>query len=219
MRKFFHRKTAWLFTQLIPYWTARVRTTVKLLVRSDHVLFFHKLTHYVKLWRDQSSALKQIHTAIKIIKKTSNTQNQLKRNFQYTVFAVRKGEKFYPCYCTKLGITQNFLSEYNGHIQNTSFKPSFFFFFIFRLALFNVGNDIISLWPMWPNWLCQKCENFIYCQQTFWLWGISTLLLVHWTGANLLLELRSIFFRCTFKLKKCLNFRAKTLYYNTPRFA
>ncbi|CAH3191899.1 unnamed protein product [Porites evermanni] len=34
---------------------------------------------------------------------------------------------------------------------------------------------------------------------------------------NLLLELRSIFFRCTFKLKKCLNFRAKTHYYNTPR--
>ena len=131
MPKFFHRKTAWIFTQLIPYWTARVRTTVKLLVSSDHVLFFHKLTHYVKLWRDQSSALKQIHTAIKIIKKTSNTQNQLKRNFQYTVFAVRKGENFYPCYCTKLGITQNFLSEYNGHIQNTSFKPSFFFFFHF----------------------------------------------------------------------------------------
>lgn len=165
MRKFFHRKTAWLYTQLIPYWTARVRTKVKLFVRSDHLLFFHKLTHYVKLWRDQSSALKQIHTAIKIIKKASNTQNQLKRNFQYTVFAVRKGDNFYPCNCTKLGITQNFRSEYNEYIQNTtSFKPSFFFFFfIFRLELFNVGNDIISLWLMWPNWLSQKCENFIWC--------------------------------------------------------
>lgn len=79
--------------------TELLEKELKLFVRSDHVLFFHKLTHYVKLWRDQSSTSKQImyiNTAIKTIKKASNTQNQLKRNFQYTVFAVRKGENFYP---------------------------------------------------------------------------------------------------------------------------